>query len=363
METSDTPHELNGQAVKPKRKPRPKKDANGKGKVSKTEFAEAKAEEKRERVASKLSERKVEFLMVPWIPKGMLTLVVGPPAVGKSTFIAWLISQVNGAVMLPGYEETVEITTLPRLKANGANLHRVWIMDQAEYRLPRDKKRIASVVKSHEAQLLVIDPIDSYMEDELNENNGRDVRTFLESAAWIGEQTGCAVVGVRHPGKDRSNVMPGSRQWRAVPRSIVELNSDGATPPRFYMRHYKDSLGQDARARKYRTEGPKGQPKLFVLDDEVDASVARLAQSGEDPTERRDVQIAGMYARHEFETKAEPLVEDLMAVCRNGGVSDRARRLAMEILQIDRKPSSAGGKWIMYRYTKDWPKWTERRQE
>lgn len=316
-------------------------------------------EPQRGRLASDLRPRGVEWLLAPWIPKGMLSLVVGLPAVGKSTFMAWLTAQAGCAAVMPGFEEEVEVTTLPRLQANGVRLSLVRFLDDREYRLPRDKSRIASILRGWEAELLVIDPIDSYMEDEMNENTGRDVRSMLESVAWIASQTGAAVVGVRHPGKDRTNVMPGSRQWRAVPRSIVELATDGNVPPRLLLRHYKDSLGQDARPRRYRLEGDRGAPRKFVLEDELDVSLSRLSEVESDPTERIEIRKVGRYVRHLFTANDKPLVADLMSICRANGVADRARRQAVNLLSIDEKPDGVGGKYIMFGAPATWPAWTD----
>lgn len=359
MGGSDAPHELNGQAVKPKRKPRPKKPGKIPSEEVRVVHAEPKEESSGGRLGSDLRERGVDFLLRPFIPRGMLSMVVGLPAVGKSTFIAWLVAQAGCAAIMPGFEEEVEVTTLPRLQANGANLRLIRFLDDRDYRLPRDKQRIASILKHWEAEILVMDPIDSYMEEDLNENAGRDVRLMLEAAAWVAKESGAAVVGVRHPGKDRLNVMPGSRQWRAVPRSIVELCSDGNSPPRLLIRHYKDSLGQDARPRQYRLEGERGKPRRFVMSDEVDTSMGGLAQAAADPTERLDIQTAGRHIRHLFETTTEASVTDLVNLCRSNGIGDKARREAVRLLGIFSKPSSSGGKWIMYRTGKDWPSWTD----
>jgi hypothetical protein len=311
------------------------------------------------RLAADISLRKIDWLLSPWLPRGMLSLVVGLPSIGKSTFMAFLMRHASACVIMPGYEEDPEVTTLPRMKANGVNLKTVRFLDDWRYTLPRDQARIARIVTHAKADLLVIDPIDSYLDDELNENNGRDVRALLESAATIATKTGAAVVGVRHPGKDRSNVLPGSRQWRAVPRCILELTLDGSRKARNILRHYKDSLGQDARPRQYTLEGERGKPKRFLLAGEIDVSLAGLAGIAKDPTERHDIRAAGKAIRELFRASGEPFIPDLVALCRQNGVSDTARRQAMELLGIEGRPGTLGGKWIMTGAPSTWPPWTD----
>lgn len=357
MKRANSTHDANGTAHTPKRTRKKPAQPDQAGANQAHGQRDPATQQARGRLASELDKRQIQWLLSPWFPRGMLSMVIGLPSVGKSTFMAWLMAEAKGAVILPGFEEVPELTTIQRLEVNGAKLHRIRFLDDREYRLPRDKALIVSILRGWQAELLVLDPIDSYMEDELSENTGRDVRSLLESASWIAAETGAAVVGVRHPGKDRTNVMPGSRQWRAVPRSIVELTSDGGVPPRFMVRHYKDSLGQDARPREYRLEGNKGQPKKFLLRAELDMTVQDLAMVANDPSGRRKVLEAARLIRHLFETAADPLVTDLVNSCRTLGIGEHARDEAKRLLGIKSDPPDFGDKWVMRRTVKDWPSW------
>jgi hypothetical protein len=315
------------------------------------------------RVATEVKRGTVTYLVKPWIPFGCLTMIAGQPQTGKSSFAAFLVQQAQCAAILPGYEESVGTATIPRLEANGALLAGVLMLDDKPYRFPRDKKLIVKTMKEWGAILLVIDPIDSYMEDGKSENAGPDVREMLESFAWIADQTEAAVVGIRHPGKEVRNIMPGSRQWRAVPRSIVCLSMDASFPPRRFIVHDKDSHGNDARPCRYLLEGVSGKPRRFVLGASVDAAVVTLSREVMDPTSRREVRKAGRYCRRLFETSPEPLVSDWKEECTKNGVSDRDRRDASRLLELDEKPGSVGGKWIMVFTLKEWPSWTDPSQK
>lgn len=347
------PEKAPGKPAKPRRQRKPKKEAKKKEDAP----SPLAQKENRGRIAAMLTAKDVQWLLSPWIPRGMLSLVAGLPAVGKSTFLAWLISRAGRVVVLPGYEEDVEVTTLPRLVANGADLWQIRFLDDKRYTFPRDKKALVNRCKEWGAQLIVFDPIDSYLDDEMNENTGQDVRAFLESIAEVAKETGAAAVGVRHPGKDRINVMPGSRQWRAVPRSIVELVGDGGTPQRLMIRHFKDSLGQDAKPRQYRLEGERGKPRRFILDVEVDATLHDLALVASDPTGKRKIMDAAKLIKHLFEQEEKPAVQDLVAQCRLLGIGEHARDEAKRLLNIISTPLESGGKWVMMRPGKEWPKW------
>lgn len=314
------------------------------------------------RSAADIPPENVRYLHMPWIPFGALTLVAGAPKTGKSSFAAWLMFQAQCSAILPGYEESVTEAMIPRLIANDVNMSHLLILDDKPYRLPRDKKAIADSMIGWGACLLILDPVDSYMEDDRSENSGKDVREFLESLFWIGQQANAAVVGIRHPGKDARNIMPGSRAWRAVARSVLLLGMDSSMPPKRYIVHEKDSYGHDVAPQRYSLDGAPGSPRVFRLAEKMEAGMVTFGREVVDPTERIDVRRAGRYARQLFMASPEPLVTEWKNLCNNNGVSDRARREAYRLLGIDEKPGSVGGKWIMIRYEKEWPKWTDERE-
>jgi predicted ATP-dependent serine protease len=113
MEHTNGVHLDDGQVVKKKRKPRSKANAKGKDQAASQMPGEDDKCDAKGRLAADLSIRKVQWLMRPWIPSGMLTLVAGLPGVGKSTFLAWLVAQAGCACILPGYEEDVERRRFP----------------------------------------------------------------------------------------------------------------------------------------------------------------------------------------------------------------------------------------------------------
>lgn len=260
------------------------------------------------RLASDLIPQDASWFLQPWFPRGMLTLIVGAPTSGKSTLVAYLLSLAKRAILLPGSEEHLNIMTLPRLKAHGVKLDQVRILDTGDWCLPQKRDRLMEQVELWKADLLVLDPIGSYLVDGLSENTGKDVRAFLESLNWIAERTGCAVVGVRHPGKDPNNVMVGSAQWNAVPRSTVELVVDPGPPRQNIIRHHKDSLGQNAPPQRYELVGDQGKPKVFTLADQVDPRAVALAKEVPDRTDRTMTEQAiellkGLLANGEMEAK------------------------------------------------------------
>lgn len=299
----------------------------------------------------------VEWLLKPWFARGELSFIAGVPAVGKSTMAAWLIAQAGRTILFPGYEENAERATAPRLIANGVHPDLVKLMDDEEYIFPDDVKRTVVAARDFGSRLIVLDPVDSYMRDSVWEGDTHGVRTFLESLSELAHESGAAVVCVRHPGKDLTNIMPGSRQWRAVPRSIVELTSDGKRTPEYFLKHYKNSFGKRSKPFSYTLEGDGEVPSRFVLGKPLEASQEELADLANDSFLKRNVRHVCNLIKHLFDEQEEPSVNELTSLCRAQGIGDRPRSEALHVLHIEVRAAGKGSPWKMYRTLPDWPDW------
>jgi len=324
------------------------------------------------RLASEMEKQPVEWLMHPWIPRRMLTLIVGQPNVGKSTFLAALmawetgcrghsgrVSKVPGRVVLmPGQEEDFEVMTLPRLVRAGVVVDRVKVLEEPNVGLVRDRDRLTAFISSFGATLVIGDPIDSYVDDGFSEDRGQDVRPLLEAAARIAKNTGAAVVFARHPGKDPQNVMPGSRQWRAVPRVILQLTSDGHFPPRYMIGHYKDSLGTEASPRQYALLDDGSGPRRFELQEEVDRSSEEMSKAGGGPTGRYKLTAACRLVRWVFSQEEKPTRVALAEEARKQELGADTVNEALRLLGVKSvPPAERGGPWYLVRTQEEWPAW------
>jgi hypothetical protein len=261
-------------------------------------------------------------------------------------------------VFLPGYEEDLEVMTIPRLKAAGAAMDRVKLITDERVSLLRDRERLARVVSGFGASLLVGDPIDSYIDEGFAENDGQAVRPLLEAAAWIARKTGAAVVFARHPGKDANNVMPGSRAWRAVPRSILQLTTDGSIPPRYLLSHYKDSLGQRTDPRFYALGGAVGEAPRFTFGADVERSAEELTKCVQGPTGRYKVMLACRLIRHFFNQEDEPTRQKLGEEARKIGVGEDTLADALRLLGVRSvPPARRGDAWLIMKPSQPWPNW------
>ena len=232
-------------------------------------------------------------------PKASFTLIVGDPSAGKSTLGAWLCSQAERPAILPGFEESIPMSLIPRLRASKVDLRRCIILDGRSWSLPHDRRELMQALGEHIADLLWIDPIDSYV--ECNEIDGPGVRAALESLTKICNDMGVTVIAARHPGKSAANICPGSRQWRAVPREIFELRHEPGPPERRMIRARKDPFHNFGNPRKYTLDGEHGKPRVFKLGAAID------------PNEADSIGVAGDAVDRWKIDEAEALLKALLA--------------------------------------------------
>jgi hypothetical protein len=92
----------------------------------------------------------------------------------------------------------------PRLEAAGADLKRVHIPrpDEPPFVFPTSANDLKTRIRAFNIKLVVIDPIESYLEGSIDANMNQDVRTALGALQKVGSQTGAAIVLVRHLNKD-----------------------------------------------------------------------------------------------------------------------------------------------------------------
>src|SRR5262245_55438417 len=165
-----------------------------------------------------LSEVQPEELSWLWpdrIPLKMITLLEGDPAHGRSALTYDIAARCTrghamynccettspaGVVLLQA-EDSLGSTVLPNLQAAGADISRVVVYDRTRFRdeplmLPDDIALLANAVADVQARLVVVDPVNAFL--SANANSDQQVRKALKPLAAFAEQSGVAVLLVRH---------------------------------------------------------------------------------------------------------------------------------------------------------------------
>jgi 5S rRNA maturation endonuclease (ribonuclease M5) len=181
---------------------------------------------------SAIAMRSIEWFDRPLWQQSAFTLLAGPKGAGKGTYLAGLAARVSHDqnVLFVSSEDSVAIDLKPRLVAADALIDHCYVIQQ-HVRLPDDvyELRTLAVDQLHGVGLLVIDPVANHI-GERNSNNDAEVRDAIAPLNWLADELACLLIGVRHPGKDRSRgalaSILGSTAWVDTPRAVVMIAVD-----------------------------------------------------------------------------------------------------------------------------------------
>jgi putative DNA primase/helicase len=198
---------------------------------------------------------KVRWLWPGYLPFGKLTILEGDPGLGKSTLSLAIAAAVSQGHLLPGaasqepanvvcvtYEDGLADTLRPRLDAAGADTGRVYAISGIKLTgeigerlasLPDDLPTIFDTVRSLEARLVVIDPLSAALSGETDAYKDTDVRRVLAPMARYAEESGAAVLVIRHFTKSGNRALTagaGSIGITAAARSVLAIHQDPDHP-------------------------------------------------------------------------------------------------------------------------------------
>ncbi|MET9203347.1 AAA family ATPase [Gordonia sp. NPDC003585] len=181
----------------------------------------------------------------------------GEPDVGKSTMtLMWAAMVSNGGpwprsvvgedesrnekglaepagIVLVGVEDDLADTVVPRLIAAGADLDRLSTMARPRdnegrpipFLIPDDVDKLRRAIEEVDARLVIIDPISAFMSDAVKPGSDTANRKALMTLADVAEQTGAAIVLVRHlnkgTGMSAKHRGGGSIAYTALARSVL----------------------------------------------------------------------------------------------------------------------------------------------
>jgi hypothetical protein len=180
--------------------------------------------------ASDVKPEPVNWLWKNRIARGMGTLVVGDPGLGKGATLTKVAAAVTrggmlpdnhaiepGGVILMSPEDSEAHTIVPRLIAAGADLTKIILLSKVtEYdeegnpherpiTFPGDAPVLEEAIKDCNASLAIIDPVMSMIDMKYDAHKDQAVRFALGRVLDVAEKQGCAVVGVMHLNKGQSS--------------------------------------------------------------------------------------------------------------------------------------------------------------
>jgi KaiC/GvpD/RAD55 family RecA-like ATPase len=242
--------------------------------------------------ASEVITKPVKWLWDKRIPKGKLTMFDGDPDVGKSVVTMDLAARVStgrgfpdgaaceaGNVLVANVEDAKEDTVVPRLKAHGADLERIVVIDGMPdgkggtrlLDLPDDVKPLKNAVEHYEAALLIIDPVLTMLGGDANKD--QDARKALTPLRDMAEETGVTIVAVRHLNKNVS--------LSAIQRGGGNMGLIGVARSGAFFAHHPEADGLRVMA-PHKSNLAEKQPSLqYVIKGwAIDENIGRVEWRG-----------------------------------------------------------------------------------
>ena len=283
---------------------------------------------------SDVTSRKIDWLWYPYIPFGKITVIQGDPGEGKTTFVLSLLSIisngeklpfsdncVSGKVIYQNTEDDNSDTIKPRLELHQADCTNICFIEKRSDSLSLDSDELAESVKRINARVLVLDPIQSFLGENIDMNRANVIRPRLNHLKELAEKTGCAVLLVGHLNKNSSGKANyrglGSIDISAAARSVLVVGRLTDNPDIRILAQQKNNLG------------PIGKSLTFTLNDgkvdwisECDISASDLLSGAASDTETSKL------------TEAKQLLE---AILSSGTVSYKEIISAAEEYEIGKR--------------------------
>jgi hypothetical protein len=307
---------------------------------------------------SQIEPEEVRWLWTGRIPMGTLTLLDGDPGKGKSILATTLAAAVStgrpmpgdsgiakGKVLLVSLEDDPATQTVPRLIAAGADRDNVGLIQIEGTNglsrlpaLPHDIDRIHQAAKRQEAKLIVIDQLLAALSGEVNSDKSQDMSRVLAALVQVGQDTGAAVLALRHMNKNVGLDMIyrgiGSTGIIGTARSAMVLVDHPQNPGELLLATYKSNVGAIPKALGYRIAGHANGGGYIVWGDEIDLT-ADQAMSGkgdhsDDEPERSEAESWLLEALRDGELPAK----QLRAEAEEHGFSTKNLRTARQHLGV-----------------------------
>ena len=295
------------------------------------------------RPACEFAPEQAEYLVEPYLPKGMITILGGVSGAGKTSLALDICARVSrgegsSPVLYLTAENDPNKVLRPRAEAMGADLQRLYFQDGASYAMGDEE--LAVLCRSLRPALIVFDPIQSYLGQGVQMNRAEQVRPLLDGLGALAKELDMAVVLISHMSKPGPGVasaldrLLGSSDFRNAARSILIVGKDPDHPDTRVAAHAKNSLGVPGESQQYHIcengtvayDGPCALTADRIIRDTGDAQPrTRPAAALGTAVEVLDKQLSFVgWVEH----------AEVERLCARHGFSERTMRRAREALGL-----------------------------
>ncbi len=335
------------------------------------------------RKASDIQAKPINWLWKNKFARGKVSMLAGDPGLGKSQVTTSMAAIVtNGAafplcettcaqsqVILLSAEDEASDTIVPRLKAVGAILERVFIIDAVidhidaegnqipkQFNLGKDLNRLDKLLTYiNNVALIVIDPITAYLGDT-DSHKTSDVRALLAPLSKLAEKHNVAIVCVSHLNKARSNDalsrVTGSLAFVAASRAAFVVVKDKDDPTKRLFLPMKNNIGNDQTGLSFTIESAVVASNIetsrIIWSQEPVSITANDAMSQPiEQEDRSDLKEAKDFLHDLLVEGAKP-VKDIEKEADDAGIKWRTVERAKKELGAKAKKGITGSCWSWY---------------
>jgi putative DNA primase/helicase len=329
-------------------------------------------------IAANVVPQKVRWIWKGRIPQGKQTVLDGDPGLGKSLLSLDLAARVSQGRAMPdgsrgdllsargvvivSAEDDPSDTIRPRLEAAGANLSRIGLLTavldaDGESRPPHlgDIDILRSVIQEMDAGLVIIDPLMAHLPNDRDSHRDQDIRRTLAPLSILANETGVAILVVRHLNKTASGNPiyrgGGSIGIIGAARSglLVAPDPDDAEGQVRVLASTKCNLSAPSPSLRYRVvEQKTGVPKIEWLGQSSQTAATLLMATEEDQEARTERDAAAAWLR-EMLANGSVLAKHVFAGARQAGLSEKTLRRAAKSIRvlITKKSFEEGWEWAL----------------
>ncbi|MBT3765924.1 MAG: AAA family ATPase [Rhodospirillaceae bacterium] len=234
-------------------------------------------------LASQVSVKEVEWFWQDRVAYGAITILDGDPSMGKSTICLDLAARQSAGLGLPGgmkcdpagvlilsCEDNYDTTVVPRLIAANADIDKIALVGNVTFQdgstelisIPEGLGLIRDTILNIGARLLIIEPLVAFFGASTHTHNDQQIRRALGPLKSLAEETGVAVIAVRHlTKKTGSSAMyrgGGSIGMIGAARTALLVGHDPYEPDSRVLAVTKNNLGKYPKSWQYQLESQTG---------------------------------------------------------------------------------------------------------
>lgn len=247
-----------------------------------------------------IEEQEIEWIWKPRIPKAKITLVQGAPGCSKTTLLCRIIADMTTGrpflgeidaydddnpftqrgplnVLYQITEDDFSDTIKKRLRIAGADMTRIFNIDESKKPLTFADPRIKEAIEKWNIDVVVFDPLMSYVGADVQLNVGNSARDIMTHLILLGKETGCTFIVAAHTSKQTSaeaiNRLIGSIDFISSARSVLTVGRNPNCESQKALAQTKSNLGMLAPTIMYRLDYDDGLVKFdgfsSLTDNEI----------------------------------------------------------------------------------------------